>query len=352
MIRKSVRRLGALFRYVRLATLLTLIGVLIIAISFGALRPGSFNNPLLTTTVNAATESFYFQTPDEREFAWSLPPGEFSILGTTESEQCKSNRIEAVCVYQENTRLVVKRSANVTMQASPGAGWSLSIVETETAPTEIYLYDAKGKMLLQSQQLLEFHAATLQSAIRLPFVADSAVLGSDLHQPSTIDGTEYDFWQPVLLSGDVLMIADNRPGRETYKVHEERLDPGDVLHVGDSESAAQVDGQSTVWGMVTVALVDEPDRFDNIAFQVVLHTSLHEVSVTRFGAPEGHVIRASYWTIRQKWPNGQSAWIFFVSAILVLTFILQLGDTLAAGQKDNKSRKKPKKNRKRRKDEK
>ena len=210
----------------------------------------------------------------------------------------------------------------------------LSVAETEMSPAEITLYDAEGSVLLESQQLLEFHAASPANAIRVPFVGDSALVGADLHQTSTIDGSPYDFWQPVLLSGDVLMIADNRPSRETYRVLEERLDPGDVVHVGGSDVEQQDDGQSTVWGMVTVIAGDATSAIGTTVFQVVLHTSVREVSVTRFGAPEGHVIRASDWAILQKWPNGQSAWVFFVSAVLVLTFVIELSGNFAARQQE------------------
>jgi hypothetical protein len=337
-LRAAFRNSVALCKAHALATAITLIGVIVIAVSFGVLRPGSFNKPLLTTTVNATTESFQFLTPDGRKSAWSLPPGEVSILGTSDSGDCTSTDYEVVCRYLENTRLVVDGTAEVMMQMSPTGGWTLSVAETNLSPADVKLYDAKGTLLLESQQLLEFYAATPPNAIRVPFVADSAVLGSDLHQSSTIDGSAYDFWQPVLLSGDVLMISDNRPARETYKVLEERLDPGDVVHVGNNDFVERSEGQSTVWGMVSVASAEASSGIGAAVFHVVLHTSLREVYVTRFGAPEGHVIRASYWTIRQKWPNGQSAWIFFVSVVLVLTFILQLGESLAHRETDSRKR--------------
>lgn len=329
-VTRSFRRVLSLARSSLLAIVVTAIGVFLIVVSFGVLRPGSFNNPLLTTTLNAATESFSFRTPGTRESAWSLPPGEFSILGTSDSPECDSNFLETVCRYSDNTRLVVDGSADVVMQMDPVGGWSLSVAETESKPASITLFDARGKELLQSAQLLQYHATNPETAIRFPFVADSAVLGADLHQTSTIDGTPYDFWQPVLLSGDVLMIADNRPSRETYKVLEERLDPGDVVQVGDNKSASPESGQSSVWGMVTVASGDAGSSVGTTVFQVVLHSSFREVSVRRFGAPEGHVIRASYWTIRQKWPNGQSAWVFFISVVLVLTFVLELRSSLSS----------------------
>jgi len=99
--------------------------------------------------------------------------------------------------------------------------------------------------------------------------------------------------------------------------------------------------------MVTVAEGDDATTsLGTTVFQVVLHTSLQDVHVTRFGAPEGHVIRASYWTIRQKWPNGQSAWIFFVSMVLILTFILQLHDSTHGCRDDEPGKPKKKKHKK------
>ncbi len=329
---QQFRRAAAWMGPWRLAILITTVGVLGIMVGFGVLRPGSFNDPLLTTTLNASTESFSFRTPQQRESTWSLPPGEFSILGSSDNRGCESNFLETVCRFPGNTRLVVDGAADVSMQMSPDGGWMLSIAETEDQAADITLFDAAGEELLMSTQLLEYHAASPELAIRFPFVASAAVLGSDLHQKSTIDGTAYDFWQPVLLSGDVLMIADNRPSRENYKVLEERLDPGDVVHVGGDGEDEEQAAQSTVWGMVTVASGNEASSIGTTLFQVVLHTSFREVTVRRFGAPEGHIIRASYWTIRQKWPNGQSAWVFFVSAVLVLTFILELQGALCSAR--------------------
>ena len=51
--------------------------------------------------------------------------------------------------------------------------------------------------------------------------------------------------------------------------------------------------------------------------------------MTRFGAPGGHEVKAPFWSILQKWPNGQSVWVAFVSLILILGFVLQLGATFA-----------------------
>ena len=328
-MRKAGRKLTRLYKANALSLGMTIFGVLLIAVGFGVLRPGSFKDPLLTTTVNASTESFQFFTPKGRESAWSLPPGQFSILGAAEEDSgCESSGFESVCEFTANTRLEIAGAAEVKMQMVPTGGWVLSVAETESSETDVKLFDVEGKLLLQSSQLLEFYAATPPNAIRLPFVADSAVLGADLRQSSTIDGSAYDFWQPVLLSGDVLMISNNRPNRETYTVLEERLDPGDLAHIGAPDKKNNAEERDAVWGMVTVTLADSPNTVGMAVFHVVLHTSRHEVYVTRFGAPEGHVIRASYWSIRQKWPNGQSAWVFFVSVTLVLTFILQLGQSL------------------------
>ena len=217
-----------------------LIAVVLVAISsaFGVLS-GIFKSPILTTTVTAETEAFQFRTPKGRQTAWSMPPGKFSILGAAESTSCEMRGFESVCQIATNSRLVVDSIADISMQVSPVGGWTLSISEIEGTPADIRLYDVSGELLLQNDQLLDFHSSTSAKAIRFPFVADSASLGADLFQSMTIDDTVYDLWQPVLLSGDVTMIADNRPGRETYKVLDERLDPGDVLHIGDINVAAR-----------------------------------------------------------------------------------------------------------------
>jgi hypothetical protein len=168
----------------------------------------------------------------------------------------------------------------------------------------------------------------------MPFVANAAVLGADLHQSSTIDGSPYDYWQPVLLAGNVTMSADNKPDLEKYRVLSERLDPGDVVHIGDKEETElTANGRNAVWGMLTIGIgsgTAAAPAGTAATIQVVLHTSLREVSVTRFGAPGGHVVKASWWSILQKWPNGQSIWVGFVSVLLILGFALQLGGSLAS----------------------
>ena len=304
------------------ALLITLGSACCIAIGFGVLSLSSFKEPILTTAITASTQSFLFVTPDGRQSAWSLPPGQFSIVGTTDSNGCTTRRFESLCEYDSNTRLVVEGTAEIAMQVSPIGGWLMSVAEAKGKPIDVSLYDANDKLLIRSEQFLQFHASAAGHSIRMPFVADSAVLGADLHQSSTIDGSKYDFWQPVLTSGDVVMIADNRPGREKYQVLNERLDPGDVLHINKDAVEGAMKGPNVIWGMMTV------DRGGNnlSSLHVVLHSSAREVSVSRFGAPEGHVIRASTWTILQKWPNGQSVWVLFVTLTFLFSFVLGLAD--------------------------
>jgi len=217
------------------------------------------------------------------------------------------------------------------MQVSPTGSWTMSIGETKSALADIRLYDLDGALLIESTQLMDFQSNATARAIRFPFVADSAILGADLFQSMTIDGSLYDLWQPVLLSGDVTMIAANRPGRETYKVLDERLDMADVLHIGDDVTKQYVEAPIGIWGVVTVGANTSSGRdAGKTVFQVVLHTAFWEVWVTRFGAPDGHVIRASNWSVLQKWPNGQKVWVLVATAVLLLGFILQVAGALSS----------------------
>lgn len=340
--RKPSRIVGAVRFVLKLvyvqASILTVVLLLLIAFWSKSLG-GLAAERILTTTVTATTESFTFMTSDNRETAWTLPPGKFSILGIADGGQCMTHGYESVCEYAENTRFVIDGAAGVVLQTAPTGGWTLSVSASNDLPIDVRLYDTEERLLLQSDQFLDFHARAGEAAIRVPFVADSAVLGADLHQSSTIDGSPDDFWQPILLRGDVLMIADNKPGREKYEVLSERLDPGDVIHIGSDNAEQANDGGSPVWGMVSIATDDADDNIPSGPFEIVLHTSVRDLSVTRFGAPDGHVIRVSSWTIWQKWPNGQSAWVAFVSAILILTFILELAASLNETKKKKLSKK-------------
>lgn len=291
---------------------------------FDATRP----NPgahLLTTTVTATTEAFQFVTPDGRDSAWSLPAGEFSVLGGAGNDTCPMQDLETLCSYDENTRLVIEGASEISMLVSPDGRWSLTVAESNGAGTNVGLFDTSGSQLLQSEQLLQFtvSANAKNTSNRLPFVAVAAILGADLHQSSSIEGSDYDFWQPVLLSGAVQMIADNRPGREKYQVLNDRLDSGDVVRIGEATATNSSDGRSAVWGMISIKASDVATMFE-----VVLHTSLREVSVSRFGAPEGHTIKASNWTILKKWPNGQYAWVAFASLVAIMSFVLLLTQSI------------------------
>ncbi len=105
----------------------------------------------------------------------------------------------------------------------------------------------------------------------------------------------------------------------------------------------------SIWGVVTIeersVLLSDTTETTQYVIYAVLHTTHRALTVRRFGAGDGHDIKASGWSIISRWPNGQMTWVIFVSFILVLTFILQLAEALQ--HKALKSKKKGKKHRKR-----
>lgn len=327
----------AFLKALLVGVVIVVVGLVALAFKFDALNPDG-DAHILTTTVSADTEAFEFTTPAERELTWTMPPGQFSVLGIIDGDNCESQGFESLCELAHNTRLVVKGVARIRIEVAPAGGWAVTVSAVGNSTMDASVHDVRGSQAIQSDQLLQYQSAEMDVELpsRLPFVAETAVLGSDLHQSSTIDGSMYDLWQPVLLSGDVQMIADNRPGREKYLVLEDRLDSGDVLHVG-AESDGSADGRDALWGMLSIDFRDE----ETTSFEVVLHTSLREVSVTRFGAPEGHVIRASNWVIMQKWPNGQYAWVSFASLVLMLSLVLSIAQCFDGCRSSDKTNPSP-----------
>lgn len=334
---------------------ITILGLFVLGVVTGAVSLRSFERPFFTTTIAASTELIAFSKLPEQEASWNLPPGTFSILGDTNLESCESSQLETACVVPDNSRLVVNCAAQVTLQVAPDGAWSMTVTGTSVDGSEIRLLDGNDKELLRSTDYLSF-SAEHGRPFRMPFVASQAQVGANLRESRTIDNVAYDYWQPILLDGHVQMSADNKPGREKYQVLSEKLDRGDVLQVGarddraepascpDNPDEAGLNDSRTIadpiWGLLTIGVVGpeivaserdgDPEwpPEETAFFQVVLHTSVPTLQVTRFGAPDGHQIKASSWAVLQKRPNLQSAWIAFVSAILVFTFIVELSGVL------------------------
>ena len=284
----------------------------------------------LTTTVTASTESFDFTTP-ETGASWSLPPGRFSAFANSDSTECENEEVTTSCSTGANTQLTISGPSTVVFQVSPSGSWTVSV---EVIPDEknwkqprVEILDVNEHRVLGTDQLLSFRALDAEQSFRIPFVATSVVLGADLHQTTSVDESEYDLWQPVLLDGEVTMVSDNKPGTEKYEVLRERLDPGDVVRIGDPSTNRASEEQQPIWGMLTAGHSDVLGvGSSTTVFAVVMHTSANELLVRRFGAPEGHSINAAGWSIAHLWPNAQSTWVVFVSLLLIGTFVLQLGE--------------------------
>jgi hypothetical protein len=338
-----------------------LVFLMVIGVFTGAVSTRTVERPFFTTTVNATTESLRFMKPPMRDASWTLPPGAISVFGVADSPACVSDGFESSCDVTTNLRLHVTCGAEVAFQTVPDGGWSVTVVGSDNGETRIRVEDANGEEIARSSDYVGYRTRRAE-IVRVPFVGEQVQLGEDLRERRTVENNAYDFWQPMLLAGIVQMSADNKPDREKYEVLHESLDRGDVLRVGNMQSAspeapckAAADAAGSVepgarnaadathdfvWGVLAVtpstsgeAAPGDPARDtesagrpagEQDAFDVVLHTSVNELLVTRFGAPEGHLIKASWWTVVKQRPNFQSAWVAFVSIVLFLTFAIEL----------------------------
>ena len=326
----------------------------------------------LTATITAATESLSFSLEEDRESAWNLPAGIF-FVATDQSpneEYCKKKTEDLggmtlflgyTCQFDSTRRLEIDGAANVAITLTPAGNLRLSVRPHETDVLKLRLMDEENRPQIESSQELSYETqlpgGPHQYQVRIPLIATSAQVGQHLHYVSTIEDSPDAFWQPALLSGNVSIIAQNHPDSEKYDVLTESLDTGDVLGIGmDTRESAEssADGpedvdHDLVWGMVTIgnqqATLSGTSGIEQFLIHVVLHTTHRELSVRRFGTRVGHTIKASQWTIISKWPNGQKAWVSFMSLIVVLSFVLSLGDVLKTNPL--KIKKKGRKNRKR-----
>ena len=356
-----------------------------------------------TMTVTAETDSVQFELGHERSLAWKLPPGRVMTLTRSNHPQCTRPEvgIGSVCEFRENTRLLVghrdatehkePRAATVTtLQVSPDGELMISLSSADETCSELCIHavlqDADGTTLLQDTRSLSFETVSANAddrTLRYPIIAGSAVLGSALHDAGTLGGDDFDFWQPVLHSGTVQILAQNYPGPEKYEVLSDTVAAGDVVELAGPatsrealQTAAVTDswlfrtgvagptsagtmygrGKSghTIWGMIEVlpeyksvghggawAADGDSDgrpRGWEYRMKVVLHTTLREIEINRFGASQPHTVKASGWSIIARWPNGQQGWVILVSVIVVLSFLMQYRDTLRCIRKDRKEK--------------
>ena len=367
VITKTLKRFlvnyGALINYASALVLLVYLFLLL------SLSIWPFFARDLTTTVTTATESLSFSLTGI-ESSWVLPPGDF--LGQFPEDaklrelptKCDKNSGEItikyfahlyLCTYLESTRLVVTGPANVSLEVTPDGLLSMKIVATEESDFLLELRNSEDQLLTTVTYPEEFRfsttlrqpdvAGTEPESIRIAIIAASGVIGSQVHYASRINNSPGDFWQPMLLAGDVTTFGLNHPSQGKYQILSERLDTGDIIQIDTQKNIFGNAPDAMIWGLASiekrVVLMSGATEVNQFAIHAVLQTTHRVLGVTRFGSPTGHEIRASFWAIISKWPNGQQYWVFVISVVLILTFGLQLRETIR--DKKKKKRKKHKK---------
>jgi hypothetical protein len=354
---------------IQTAILATLIIGLLIGGVAGTLNVFKHLTQNLTTTVTAATESLSFSLAKGTQSSWVFPPGRF--LGPdkiAEDPACEvvppENPVlpeEFICTLGMNTRVVIDGAATVTHTVTPTGGWSTVITKGDDPDASIQLLDGANENVTTYERELRFSSRIEETvvdddlsgkslaSIRFPIIAATARVGGHIRYAVGVGGTLDDFWQPTLLSGNVATYGLNRPDTGKYQILSERLDTGDIIEIDTKDREFHMPRSDSIWGVVTIenrtVLLSDTTETKQYVIYAVLHTTHRWLTVRRFGAVDGHQIKASGWDIIAKWPNGQEAWVFFVSSILVLTFVIQLADPLK--RKRLKSKKKGKKHSKR-----
>ena len=346
----------------------------------------------VTTTISVATESLTFSLRKGVETSWVLPAGWLLVTDETSPSIANSNlkdcrkvdgpdvigvATEWRCRYDRRTLVVFSGRGDVTITVRPDGRWSVvakpgsrenkseQVGENsefiarlwgeakENPEKPIASFGTKGNsgqqfrydtylcdvadgaendcIDIRSELANEAHD-NITKSIRLPMIAATAKIGSELRESTGVKNNLSDFWQPALLSGDVTAFAVNRFFTENnkgkYQVQYERLDPGDILHVNNKKEKSD----DTIRGIATIerrtVSMSGSTEVRKPIIHAVLHTTHRQIDVFRFGSPKGHSIRAHGWAIISKWPNGQQAWVLFVSMALVLTILLQVGASI------------------------
>ena len=291
-----------------------------------AIWPALVSEFKFTTTLTAVTQSFSIRTLPGGSSVWVLPPGTYSMIGGAEREGCDKQDFELLCVSDTNLKVMISGQADLTWRTTPDGSWTFSAMGAGDPDLKISVTTGTDDAI-ESDQFITYRADNAALPVRHPFVATEVTVGEDLHESSAELVGSYSFWQPALLSGDIQMIANNKPSLEKYQVLATRIDPGDVVRVSHSEPQEEA-GKAAIWGLLSTRPETDSSGSVGPPFDVTLHTSERQLNVSRFGAPDGHIIRASSWSIWRSWPIGQAAWVRFVSLVLILTFAMQLGQVL------------------------
>jgi len=308
----------------------------------------------LTTTVTAATESLELSLREKTQSSWVLPAGKYLVPEALNGiENCQEAPLlygtipqGFTCSTTGNLRLVVDGAGDVYNEVTPDGEWSVRVSGEDDPEFVATLFDKDDEAILTTSDEVRFstYLGGDVTAIRLPVIASTAVVGSHVRYASSIDGDASDFWQPTLLAGNVMTFGKNRPDEGKYHILEEQLDSGDIVSIDSGDEAGDASGDS-IWGVATIeersVTISGATEVSQYMIHAVLHTTHRSLTVRRFGSSEGHTVKASNWSIMSKWPNGQKTWVFFISVTVVLAFALQLSDWLA--DRPLKSKKKKKK---------
>ena len=354
---------------IQTAILVTLIIGLLVGGVAGTLNVLKHLTQSLTTTMTAATESLSFSLAKDTQSSWVFPPGRFlgpdkiaaaSVCEAVPPEN-PSLPDEFICTLGMNTRVVIDGAATVTHTVTPTGGWSTFIAKDDDPDASIQLLDGANENITTFERELRFSSSIEKTvvdddlwgkslaSIRFPIIAATARVGGHIRYAVGVGETLDNFWQPTLLSGNVATYGLNRPDTGKYQILSERLDTGDIIDIDTKDREFHMSRSDSIWGVVTIenrtVLLSDTTETQQYVIYAVLHTTHRGLTVRRFGARDGHEIKASGWDIIARWPNGQEAWVFFVSSILVLTFVLQLADPMKG--KRLKTKKKRKKHSKR-----
>jgi hypothetical protein len=353
-IRKAARRV---ISSPQLSAVVITIALFIVASAlFGSYRLIGVLTKDLTTTVTAATESLTLSLRDKTQSSWVLPAGDFLVANAiTGASPCEEQPLlygtipqGFKCKMTNSVRLVVDGAVDVSYEVTPAGKWSVLVGADDSREFVASLLDADDAELLTTSEEIRFSTQLggeqdeSVTAVRLPFIAATAVLGSHVRYASSIDGDASDFWQPTLLSGNVVTFGKNRPDEGKYHILGEQLDSGDVVSI-DSDGKSGEMSKDSIWGIATIeersVAISDTTEVSQYMIHAVLHTTHRSLTVRRFGSSEGHEIKASNWSIISKWPNGQRTWVFFISVTVILAFALQLSDWIASkAAKSNKKR--------------